>query len=231
MIRQAQPADAEAVATLIGAAYGGYAPLLGRNPQPMDDDYAALIAAKQVFVLEDGGELLGVLVVQQPDDFELLVRTVGIAPTHQGKGLGTQLMTYAEQVASDRDINRLRLYTNEVMDGTARLYTRLGYEETRREGPEGRQVIYMAKEVPFDRTPWYGVIVTDPDTCFGKVRITGTRHYIDFLLAMIEGGYSFDYILAEYPQLERAQLEAMMGFVRDLVAAKRNGLKGDIKHG
>ena len=231
MIRQAQPADAEAVTTLIGAAYGGYVTFLGRNPQPMDDDYAALIAAEQVFVLEDGDELLGVLVVQQPDDFELLVRTVGIAPAHQGKGLGTRLMAYAEQVASDRDISRLRLYTNEVMDGTARLYTRLGYAETRREGPEGRQVIYMAKEVPFDRTPWYGVIVTDPDTCFGKVRITGTRHYIDFLLAMIEGGCSFDEILSDHPQLERTQLKAMMGFVRDLVAAKRNGLKGDRRHG
>ncbi len=87
------------------------------------------------------------------------------------------------------------------------------------------------REVPFDRTPWYGVIVTDPDICSGKVRITRTRHYIDFLVAMIEGGYSFDYILAEYPQLERAQLEAMMGFVRDLVAAKWNGLKGDRRHG
>jgi len=231
VIRQAQSADVEPVAALIQAAYEGYVPLIGRNPQPMDDDYAALIAAEQVFLLEGGGELLGVLVVQQPDDFELLVRTVAIAPAHQRTGLGTQLMAHAEQVASDRDVSRLRLYPNEAMDGTARLYARLGYTETHREGTAGSQVVYMAKEMPLDRTPWYGTIVTDPDTCFGKARITGTRYYVDFLLAMIEGGCSLDDVLAEYPDLERAQLKAMMGFVRDLVAAKRNGLKGDRPHG
>jgi len=78
-----------------------------------------------------------------------------------------------------------------------------------------------------DRTPWDGIIVTDEDTCFGKVRIAGTRHYIDHLLGIIEGGGSFEDIRDGYPDLTNAQLAAMMGFVRDLVAAKRNRLKGE----
>ena len=78
-----------------------------------------------------------------------------------------------------------------------------------------------------DRTPWDGVIVTDAEVCFGKPRITGTRHYIDHLLAQIEGGRSFDDLLTDYPELKREQLEAMIGFVRDLVAGKRNKLKSE----
>jgi uncharacterized protein (DUF433 family) len=78
-----------------------------------------------------------------------------------------------------------------------------------------------------DRTPWDGVIVTDDHTCFGKVRIAGTRHYINHLLAQIEGGASFDDLLDGYEGLTRDQLMAMKGFVRDLVAAKRNRLKGE----
>ena len=78
-----------------------------------------------------------------------------------------------------------------------------------------------------DRTPWDGVIVTDPEVCFGKPRIVGTRHYIDHILAKIEAGNSFDDVLVDYPELEREQLQAMMGFVRDLVAAKRNKLKSE----
>jgi uncharacterized protein (DUF433 family) len=78
-----------------------------------------------------------------------------------------------------------------------------------------------------DRTPWDGIIVTNKDTCMGKVRIAGTRHYIDHLLALIEGGASFDNILEDFPELDRTQLQAMMGFTRDLVAAKRNRLKGE----
>ena len=78
-----------------------------------------------------------------------------------------------------------------------------------------------------DRTPWDGVIVTDADTCFGKARIAGTRMYVDFILQLIEGGASIDDILQDYPGVTRDQVKAAIGFTRDLVAAKRNRLKGD----
>jgi uncharacterized protein (DUF433 family) len=81
-----------------------------------------------------------------------------------------------------------------------------------------------------NRTPWDGIIVSDPDVCMGKVRIAGTRHYIDHLLASIEEGASFDDIISDYPGLTRTQLQAMLGFTRDLVAGKRNRLKGEVKH-
>jgi uncharacterized protein (DUF433 family) len=78
-----------------------------------------------------------------------------------------------------------------------------------------------------DRTPWDGIIVTDADTCFGKARIAGTRIYVDFILQAIEGGYSIDDFVREYPHVTRAQVQAAIGFARDLVAAKRNRLKGE----
>jgi uncharacterized protein (DUF433 family) len=78
-----------------------------------------------------------------------------------------------------------------------------------------------------DRTPWDGVIVTDPDVCFGKPRIAGTRMHVDVILAWIEGGASMEDILLEYPDLTRAQFQAAIGFARDLVAGKRNRLRGE----
>ena len=78
-----------------------------------------------------------------------------------------------------------------------------------------------------DRTPWDGIIVTDADTCFGKPRIAGSRMYVDRLLHCFEAGWSIDDIVREYPHLTRAQVQAAIGFARDLVAAKRNRLRGD----
>lgn len=78
-----------------------------------------------------------------------------------------------------------------------------------------------------DRTPWDGIIVTDADTCFGKARIAGTRIYVDLLLACVEGGMSMNDILEAYPGITRDQAKAAFGFARDLVAGKRNRLKGD----
>lgn len=78
-----------------------------------------------------------------------------------------------------------------------------------------------------DRTPWDGIIVTDADTCFGKVRIAGTRMYLDHFLSHIEHGGSIDTYLDGYDHITRGQLQAAIGFTRDLVAAKRNRLKPD----
>jgi GNAT superfamily N-acetyltransferase len=145
-MRQAQPSDASAVSELIHAAYALYVPRLGRDPQPMTDDYAALSEAGEVWVLDGSATLDGVLVVQKQTDC-LLVRTVGIAPTRQRQGLGSRLMAEAERLAAAAGVRTLRLYTNEVMAGNVEFYQRLGYTETHRTGPKGKQVIYMTKEL------------------------------------------------------------------------------------
>jgi GNAT superfamily N-acetyltransferase len=144
VIRPALPSDAADVGALIIAAYQGYVARLGKNPQPMDDDYTLLIADGQVWVMESDGELAGVLVCQKAED-HLLIRTVGITPERQRTGFGSSMMKHAEQIAKDSGVSVLRLYTNETMTGNAELYARLGYHETHRKGPEGKQVIYMTK--------------------------------------------------------------------------------------
>jgi GNAT superfamily N-acetyltransferase len=146
VIRLASPLETGLIAALIDAAYRDYIPRLGREPQPMTDDYTALIAAGEVWVLDGSSALDGVLVVQRQEDC-LLVRTVGIAPACQRQGLGSRLMGEVERMAAEADIRTLRLYTNEVMTGNVELYERLGYAETHRTGPEGKQVIYMTKEL------------------------------------------------------------------------------------
>jgi GNAT superfamily N-acetyltransferase len=146
LIRLASLFDERSIVALIDAAYRDYIPKLGRDPQPMTDDYAVLIEAGEVWVLDGSTGLEGVLVIQKQVGC-LLIRTVGIAPTCQRQGLGTRLMGEAERLAKAADICTLRLYTNEVMTGNVELYERLGYTETHRAGPDGKQVIYMTKEL------------------------------------------------------------------------------------
>jgi ribosomal protein S18 acetylase RimI-like enzyme len=146
LIRLASLFDERSIVALIDAAYRDYIPKLGRDPQPMTDDYAALIEAGEVWVSDGKTALEGVLVVQKAED-QLLVRTVGIAPACQRQGLGSRLMEEVERMAAEADIRTLRLYTNEAMTGNVELYERLGYAETHRSGPTGKQVIYMTKEL------------------------------------------------------------------------------------
>ena len=149
MTRLATLDDVDRVTTLIVAAYRDYIPRLGRNPQPMDDNYTTFVAENQLWVMEHRDEISGVLVCQHNDDHTLM-RTVAISPEQQRKGLGSQLMMHAEQLALGEGNTTLRLYTNEVMTGYVELYEGLGYSETHRSGPEGKQVVYMIKELNFD---------------------------------------------------------------------------------
>ncbi len=115
----------------------------------MSDDYRAMIAGGQVWVLRHDDGIVGVAVLQQGDG-HLLVRTIGISPACQRQGLGSQFLAFAEERALNHGLRQLQLYTNEVMTGNVDFYRQHGYCETHRTGTLGTQVIYMLKDLDND---------------------------------------------------------------------------------
>jgi len=58
MIRDARPADRDAIEAVVAAAYAIYVERIGKEPGPMLDDYGRLIAAGAVSVVEEPAGLL-----------------------------------------------------------------------------------------------------------------------------------------------------------------------------
>ena len=88
MIRGAQPVDRAAVERIVRDAYGIYVERIGKPPGPMLDDYAALIAAGAVSVLEaDGDGTIGAIIVLLPKPDHLLLDNIAVRPDRQGRGL------------------------------------------------------------------------------------------------------------------------------------------------
>jgi ribosomal protein S18 acetylase RimI-like enzyme len=145
-IRPARGEDAAAVTAVVRAAYAPFVPLIGREPGPMGDDYAALIAAGLVHVLDEDGRIVGVLVlVDEPSG--LLLDNVVVAPQAQGRGHGRRLIAFAEAEARRRGHATVRLYTNVLMTANIALYGRLGYRETDRRVESGYHRVFMAKRL------------------------------------------------------------------------------------
>ncbi len=96
-------------------------------------------------MLEEGGVLAGVLVLEDAGDGTLLVDNVAVAPSAQGKGLGRALIAFAEAEAQRRGLCEVRLYTNVLMTENLALYGRLGFRETGRVSEKGYERVYMAK--------------------------------------------------------------------------------------
>jgi ribosomal protein S18 acetylase RimI-like enzyme len=146
VIRLAKAADAPAVRMLVDAAYSHYVERLGKRPGPMLDDYERRIAAGQAWVLVEGGEIVGLVVLEEQAD-RILLDNIAVAPAAQGKGWGKTLMRFAEREAARRGYVELQLYTHVLMVENIALYGRLGYREIERVSEKGFERVYMAKSL------------------------------------------------------------------------------------
>jgi len=55
-------------------------------------------------------------------------------------------------------------------------------------------------------------ISVDPNVCFGKPCIRGTRIWVSLILDFLAGGMSIPQILAEYPPLEEVDIRAAIAY-------------------
>ena len=55
-------------------------------------------------------------------------------------------------------------------------------------------------------------ISIDPNVCFGKPCIRGTRIWVSLLLDFLANGMSIEEILAEYPQLTEEDIRAAIAY-------------------
>jgi ribosomal protein S18 acetylase RimI-like enzyme len=145
-IRPARVGEAGAVTELVREAYAKYVERIGKEPAPMLVDYEAAILAGEAWVLVEGEETSGVLVMR-PENGYLFVETVAVRPDRQGSGLGRRLMAFVEEAASGRGLREIRLYTNEKMEENLPFYRSLGFEETGRQLDEGYRRVFMKKRL------------------------------------------------------------------------------------
>lgn len=147
-LRPARSGEAAALTALVERAYAPWVPVVGRRPAPMDDDYAARIAAGQVLVQDGPDGAPAALLVLEDRPGHLWLDNIALDPARQGTGLGRALMAFVEAEARRRGFGEVRLLTNALMARNIALYARLGYRETDRRGEHGFQRVYMAKTLP-----------------------------------------------------------------------------------
>lgn len=148
MLRPAYAKDVGPLRQLVADAYTPYVARLGKQPGPMLDDYGRRVADGKAWVLEEGGVLVGLVVLEDTGDGALLLDNVAVSPSAQGKGHGRRLITFAEDEARRRGYREVRLYTHVLMTENLSLYARLGFRETGRVSEKGYDRVYMAKTLP-----------------------------------------------------------------------------------
>lgn len=146
IIRPATSEDRPDIEEIARDAYRVYVPRIGREPAPMNDDYGPLISAGQVFVAEEGGGVVGILVLKD-EPGALLLDNVAVRPEAQGRGFGRELIFFAQKEARRRGHPAIRLYTNQAMTENVAFYERLGFAETHRCEDKGFRRVFMEKRL------------------------------------------------------------------------------------
>ena len=64
-------------------------------------------------------------------------------------------------------------------------------------------------------------ITTDPNICHGKPCIRGLRYPVEMILELLSSGMTIEEILADYEDLEREDILAVLSFAARLSQIKR----------
>jgi ribosomal protein S18 acetylase RimI-like enzyme len=135
-IREATPLEHAEAGRVTAAAYEG----LVRDPSYLDRiaDVADRASRTEVLVAVDRGAIVGSLTLElsrrvnaRDDPLEAHrahIRMLGVAPGHQGRGIGTALMDEAESRAREAGKTEITLHTTHPMTTARAMYVRRGYE-------------------------------------------------------------------------------------------------------
>ncbi len=144
MVRPAAANDVSAVRQCVVEAFSPYIARIGKPPAPMLLDFEAQVRHRHVWVAELDGAVVGVLVqYQTPEGF--YIDTVAAAPRQQGRGVGRELLVFAEHEALRRGFGSLYLCTNSKMVENQALYAKVGYVEYERKHMAGYDRIFYRK--------------------------------------------------------------------------------------
>ena len=146
VLRRAKAGDAAGIAACVRAAYSPYIERIGQPPGPMLDDYNRVVRDHLACVIEEGGEVVGALVLIEKDG-GLLLDNVAVLPSRHGEGVGRRLLEHAESEARRLGYGYLDLYTHERMTENIAMYERIGYVEVGRRTEHGFPRVYMQKRL------------------------------------------------------------------------------------
>lgn len=68
---------------------------------------------------------------------------------------------------------------------------------------------------------WQDQVTVDPRTMTGKPVIRGTRIAVEFVIDLLERGYSREQIIQQYPHLTEKNIQACLAYAKELLQTER----------
>jgi ribosomal protein S18 acetylase RimI-like enzyme len=146
-IRRGNPSEAEAIASVIRAAFTTIADAIGIDIPPLHETAAEVLATfsagDAVFVAETNGVVVGTVRGETMDGGDVMVRRLAVLPAYRGVGIARGLMRALEQAYPCA--RRFELFTGADATAPVALYESLGYALIEPPPETGVPLVYLEK--------------------------------------------------------------------------------------
>ncbi|MFO8050818.1 MAG: GNAT family N-acetyltransferase [Thermoplasmatota archaeon] len=105
---------------------------------------------EKVWIIEEGGDLVGCLAVVERSDNTAQLRWFLVHPFYRGKGLGTRMFKEAMEFIKDKEYKKAYLTTQNILEDAAGIYRDQGFELVW-EGEEERTWGVPSREQRYER--------------------------------------------------------------------------------
>ena len=142
-IRKAVPEDSDGLRRCMESAYTPYLERMnGIHLPPMDLDYSSEIRDFPTWVVQHEGMIVGGLTMVFGSD-RASIANIAVHPRMQGRGIGGDLMKFAELKAKEKEYSELRLTTHVLLTENVSLYLHLLWTEFDRDDVR----VHMKKKI------------------------------------------------------------------------------------
>ena len=145
-IRLAKVSDFAAIAACEALAFDVRAPGAAKSDSDSHGVLASQIRAGAIHLIADAARVLGYISCTLNSD-HLFINTVAVFPRYHRKGLGSRLLNFAENKASQLGLQHVSLFTDGKINGNLLFYRHRGYSETDRCEERNFCRVYFSKPI------------------------------------------------------------------------------------
>ena len=145
-IRLAKPSECSTIEKCIKNAFSGYISVMGGRPTAMNTDFEPLVKKRQVYVGIKNKVIAAIMVIIANSDYVLL-KNVAVVEQFQNKGVGKELLKFAEAETLRFGKSIIQIYTNARLPRLVEYWSKCGFQETKRVADDGHVIVYMAKNL------------------------------------------------------------------------------------
>lgn len=146
IIRPAELQDMGSVMDCIKKSFEPYISILRQIPNALNADLKKIIDSQNLFVATIDDKIVGTIeIIINHESINL--EKLSVLPYFRGKGIGKKLISYAEFLAKENRIKKIKLFTNERLIDNIRYFKKNGFSETDKKVENGFKRVYFEKNI------------------------------------------------------------------------------------